>query len=195
MDRPNVLMLCKRGRKIHIPSVNISIHNAQIMAEYLLFHIEDWDEIVINQMHCGYQALQILLTSISANYQNLKTFAVNSTYFGCFYGPASHNQLSGNDHFCVSNLFNVVQNLQHLSIENVSIDTKTAIKIMSNIVNNCNLWQTLKTLNLSGNPVIGEELECVKHLSKFIVNAKNLSELYLKSCNISCLIYQSLDII
>lgn len=171
MNRENVLMLCKKGRKIHIPSVNINTQNAEIMAEYLLFHMNDWDEITINQVHCNRKALKILLTSIATNYQNLKSFAVNSIYFGCFFP---------------SNLFHVVQNLQHLSIENVSIDTKTAIEIMSSISDNHRLSITLKTLNLSGNPVIGEVIQCVEYLAKFIVNAEVLSELYLKSCQISC---------
>lgn len=178
--RDDALMLCQKGRKIYIPSINISIRNSQIIAEHLLFTINEWDEIIINQMHCGHQALKILLTAISSNYQNLKSFSISSVYFGCLYG-----KLPNNNDYCVSNIFSVVQNLQCLNISHVSIDTETAIKVMSSIANNQRLLLTLKVLNLTGNPVIGEEVQCVKFLSHFVTHSQNLTELYLKSCSIS----------
>ena len=55
---------------------------------------------------------------------------------------------------------------------------------MQSIAENNSLMSTLKVLNLSGNPIIGESPMCIQYLCKIMVNTKCLRELYLKSCSI-----------
>ena len=117
--------------------------------------------------------------AVSANCANLESFSVHAIYFGCLY-PSAPNDTA----HCVFHLLSSVQRLHSLSLSNVSIDAETATGVSQSIATNQKLMETLRILNLSGNPIIGESPQCIEHLARIIISA-DLHELHLKSCSIS----------